>query len=169
LQVDPAKIRRCQTLLPIEGPATAGEAEHKAQKEAIQEWLAVFREAVEVAGWRTTLDHQLVEPWPRLETVPVSPGGRFKVFLFLPQIYHGGVLQASRELVSELAAVNGERRRLDLTLGLLEGQGNIQRAERLGRAVAVQRMRLNPIRRDEVIRLCGGLPVWLANRPEHEF
>jgi glycosyltransferase involved in cell wall biosynthesis len=169
LQVDPAKIRRCQTLLPIEGPATAGEAEHKAQKEAIQEWLAVFREAVEVARWRTTLDHQLVEPWPRLETVPVSPRDRFKVFLFLPQIYHGGVLQASRELVSELAAVNGERRRLDLTLGLLEGQGNIQRAERLDRAVAVQRMRLNPIRRDEVMRLCGGLPGWLANRPEHEF
>ncbi len=39
----------------------------------------------------------------------------------------------------------------------------------LDRAVVVQRMRLFPIRRDEVVRLCGGLPPWLADRPEHEF
>jgi glycosyltransferase involved in cell wall biosynthesis len=169
LQVDPAKIRQVPPLSPSQSPETDRKAKQKATMESTQRWLAVFREAVEVARWRTTLDHQLVEPWPRLETAPASPGDPFKVFLLLPQIYYGGVLQASRELVSELAAVNGERRRLDLTLGLLEGQGGTQFLARLGRAVAVQRMRLNPIRRPEVIRLCGGLPIWLANRSEQEF
>jgi glycosyltransferase involved in cell wall biosynthesis len=180
LQVDPAKIRQVPLLSPIASPETDGNTEQKAAKEPAQRWLAVFREAVEVAQWRARFDHQLVEPWPRLQPPSVSPpdtGGRYrggprgalKVFIFLPQIYYGGVLQASGEIVSELAAINGERRRLDLTLGLPEGQGNTEFVERLGSAVAFRRMRVNPIRRAEVIRLCGGLPPWLADRPEHEF
>jgi glycosyltransferase involved in cell wall biosynthesis len=202
LQVDPAKIRRVPLFSNIEGPETASEVRPNGQEEAIQEWLAVFREAVEVAQWRSTFDHQvinpwsspscprwlavlrralavvqwrasldrqLVEPWPRLQAVAASPRDPFKVFLFLPHIYYGGVLQVTRELVSELAAINGERRRLDLTLGLLEGQGKIEFVERLGKAVAFRRMRLNPIRRPEIIQLCGGLPSWLADRPDHEF
>ncbi len=202
LQVDPAKIRRVHPFSVIESPETAREVRPKAQKEAVQEWLAIFREAVEVAQWRSTfdqkvvnpwsspscprwlavlrkavagvrwwasLDQQLVKPWPRLETAPPSPHEPLKVFLFLPHVYYGGVLQVTRELVSELAAINGQRHRLQLTLGLLEDQGSTQFVKRLDKAVVVQRMRLNPIRRDEVIRLCGGLPPWLADRPEHEF
>jgi hypothetical protein len=202
LQVDPAKIRRVQPFPNIANPEMAGEVRPKAQKEVVQEWLAVFREAVEVALWRSTfdqrvmnprsssfgpwwlawvrksiesvrwrasLDRQLVKPWPRLETLPAPPREPLKVFLFLPHVYNGGVLQVTRELVSELAAINGQRQRLHLTLGLLEDQGNTQFVEQLDKAVVVQRMRLNPIRRPEVIRMCGGLPPWLADRPEHEF
>jgi glycosyltransferase involved in cell wall biosynthesis len=202
-QVDPAKIRRVQPFPNnIESPETAREVRPKAQKEAVQEWLAVFREAVEVGQWRSTfdqqvinpasnrsgprwlavlrkvvagvrwrasLDHQLVKPWPRLETAPASPREPLKAFLFLPYVYYGGVLQVVRELVSELAALNRQRQRLHLTLGLLEDQGSTQFLDQLDKAVVVQRMRLNPIRRPEVIQLCGGVPPWLADRPEHEF
>jgi glycosyltransferase involved in cell wall biosynthesis len=202
LQVDPAKIRRVQPFPNIESPETALEVRSKAQKEAAQEWLAIFHEAVEVAQWRSTfdqqvmnpwsnnsrpgwlavlrksiasvrwrasLDHQLVKPWPRLETSPASPREPLKVFVFLPQVYYGGVLQVTRELISELAAINRQRGHLHLTLGLLEDQGNTQFLEDLDKAVLVERMRLNPIRRPEIIQLCGGLPTWLTDRPEHEF
>jgi glycosyltransferase involved in cell wall biosynthesis len=174
---------------PVPPSETDGQQREQAGKEWAQRWLEVFREAVELARWqsrldfyllepwvrletrrwRRTLDRQLVEPWPRLETQPASPRDPFKVFLFLPQIYHGGVLQASREIVGELAAINGERRRLDLTVGFLEGQSNIEFVERLGNAITFRRMRLNPIRRDKVIRLCGGTPAWLADRQDQEL
>jgi glycosyltransferase involved in cell wall biosynthesis len=169
LQLDPAKVR-VLPLVEVAGKATAVSALHpKSRKQAAQAWLETFHEAVDIARWRSTLDHQLVKPWPRLETLPPSPGEPLKVFLFLPQAYYGGVLQVTRELVSELAAVNGLRGRLHLTLGLLENQGSTQFLKGLDKAVDVQRMRLNPIRRREVIRLCGGLPPWLADRPEQEF
>jgi glycosyltransferase involved in cell wall biosynthesis len=181
LQLDPNKIRN----LP------SAEA---------QQWMKTFQEAVEIAAWRGTLDHQvissgpnrprwrmvlgqamaglrwqsnldrqLVKPWPRLETALPLPHEPLKVFVFLPQVYYGGVFQVTRELVSELAAVNRRRQRLHLTLGLLEDQGGTQFLDQLDKAVDVQRMRLNPIRRHEVMRLCGGMPAWLIDRPEHEF
>jgi len=167
-QLDPAKIRAMPLARTADNLASRGVWHATDRKEMAQEWLKIFREAVQIAKWRETFDRKLMEPWPPLASAPATPRDPLKVFIFLPQVYYGGVLQVTRELVSELAAINAERHRLHLTLGLLQSQGSTQFVERL-QGVSVRRMRLNPIDRGEVVRMCGGQPAWLADRPEQEF
>src|SRR5438552_17237859 len=44
LQLDPTKVR----------PMPSADA---------QEWMKIFQEALEIAEWRKTLDHQVISPW----------------------------------------------------------------------------------------------------------
>jgi glycosyltransferase involved in cell wall biosynthesis len=181
LQLDPNKIRnlpsaKAQEWMKIfqeaaEIAAWRGTLDHQVISSGLNRprWRMFLGQAMASVRWRTNLDRQLAKPWPSLETALPLPHEPLKVFLFLPQVYYGGVLQVTRELVSELAAVNRLRQRLHLTLGLLEDQGGTQFLDQLDKAVDMQRMRLNPIRRQEVVRLCGGMPAWLTDRPEHEF
>jgi glycosyltransferase involved in cell wall biosynthesis len=164
--LDPTKTRQVsiETMAGVQDKSNS-----KNLIEAAQSWMRIFREAVEVAQWRSTFERRPLEIWPRLDSIPASPREPLKVFVFLPQVYFGGVLEVTRELTSELAAINKERRQLDLTLALHADQGHSKLLDRLGEVIKIVRMRLHPIHADEAIRLCGGKPSWLTNRPEHEY
>jgi glycosyltransferase involved in cell wall biosynthesis len=137
-------------------------------KEAAGEWLQVLREAMQESVWRLQLDRQPVEPWPRLEKVPATVPDRREVFLFLPRVYSGGVWEATKDLVRDLVAVNRRRGQLALTLGLHEEQIDSAGLEGI-RDLTIRWLRLNPLSRTDAARMLGGVPNWLASRPEHEF
>ncbi len=168
-QVDPAKIREVPPFPITDGSNLEPEPRQRTLKEVAGDWLKVFREAVVEAEWRADLKQKLVRPWPHLESFPASPHDRLRAFLFLPVNYLGGVLQVTKELVSELAPVNRERKRLDLALGLLEEQGNIDNIAQLGNEVPIYRMRIQSITRAGIVRMMGGTPSWLTTRPEPQF
>jgi glycosyltransferase involved in cell wall biosynthesis len=139
--------------------------------DAAREWLAVFHEAVDIDRWQKHgLDRKLLEPWPRVEKIAARPcDSRRGVFLFLQVAYAGGVWETTKELVRELVALNRERGRLELTLGVHEAQEDTHLLEGLGADLRLERLRLNPIHRTEVVRMMGGVPAWLGRRPEHDF
>jgi hypothetical protein len=162
-----AKIRQVRPITNISNLDV--ELRRRTLKEAAGDWLKVFREAVVEAEWQANLKQKVVRPWPRLETFAASPHDRLRAFLFLPVNYLGGVLQVTKELVSELTAVNREQKRLDLALGLLEEQGNIDNIAHLGNEVPIYRMRIQSITRAGIVRMMGGTPSWLTTRPESQF
>jgi glycosyltransferase involved in cell wall biosynthesis len=139
--------------------------------EAAHDWLALFHEAIALERWQKHgLDRRLLEPWPRAVTTPAVPrDSRRGVFLFLQTAYAGGVWETTKELMQELVALNRERGRLKLTLGIHEEQQDTHSLERLGEGLRIERLRLNPIHRREAQRMLGGTPDWLAQRPEHSF
>jgi glycosyltransferase involved in cell wall biosynthesis len=139
--------------------------------EAAGEWLAVFHEAIDIDRWQKYgVDHKQLEPWPRLPQVQARPQGDCRsLFLFLQVAYAGGVWETTKELVQELVALNRVRGRFQLTLGIHEDQDDARALEGLGNDLRLQRFRLNPIHRPEVVRMMNGVPAWLADRPEYDF
>jgi glycosyltransferase involved in cell wall biosynthesis len=108
LPADRMRLVRCATGpdVPVEFPAAA-------------DWHAVMREAI--ARFAV---HGRARPRER-EKRPAAPSpfapkldGRRRILLFLAWYSAGGVWQAVKDLVVELAAINRERRQLDLVLGL---------------------------------------------------
>jgi glycosyltransferase involved in cell wall biosynthesis len=134
-------------------------------------WLDLCHEAIDIDRWqRHGVDHKLLRPWPSAETVPNRVGGdRGKVFLFLQVAYAGGVWETTKELVRELVVINRERGRLELTLALHEEQRDTRSVEGLGSELRLERLRLNSIGRAESLRMMGGLPAQVAERPEHNY
>jgi glycosyltransferase involved in cell wall biosynthesis len=141
----------------------------RAGNQSATSWLALFREVVELARWRQSMDSRLREPWPCLEPVPARPRPRAEVFLFLHQVHIGGVWETTKELLQDLVAINQTRNQLSLTVGLHESQLDTRPVEQLGQALTLKWLRLNPINRAEVAHLLGGTPPWLTACPEQEF
>jgi glycosyltransferase involved in cell wall biosynthesis len=138
--------------------------------DAARDWLALFQEAIALDRWQKHgVDRRLLEPWPRDVTPAIPRDSRRSVFLFLQIAYAGGVWEATKELVQELVAINRERGRLKLTLGIHDQQQDTRALEHLGEHLRLERLRLNPIDRADVQRMVGKTPEWLAQRPEHSF
>jgi glycosyltransferase involved in cell wall biosynthesis len=78
-----------------------------------QDWLALLREAA--------ASPPMASP-DVSETALVDPDGPYRVMLFLPCYYAGGVWQAVKNLVVALSDINRERRQLSLTLGVVPNQ-----------------------------------------------
>src|SRR5205823_4584557 len=96
------------------------------------DWVAVFREAVEVADWRRWFDRKQMAPWPRCGVVPAQPARELEGFVFLQSAYAGGVWQTTKELIADLVEINRARGRLSLTVGLHDAQEDTGPVERLG-------------------------------------
>lgn len=98
-----------------------------------------------------------------------APPDRLDLFLFLQELYLGGVWEATKDLLSGLVEVNRERRRFSLTIGIHEEHPEIHTLEEFGDDLRVVRVRPKPITRAQAVRLLGEVPTWLAARPEQQF
>ncbi len=92
-----------------------------------RDWLVVFREAALARAGVAK---------PAAKEGPPGPGDRWRVLLFLPCFYAGGVWRAVRDLVRALAQINSERQQLEITLGLVPEQ-LVRAAEEFGDGVSV--------------------------------
>ncbi len=133
-------------------------------------WLAVLREAEPLWHWEAALEKPPEAGWPRVQQVAAEPRRPLETLLFLPIRCLTGVWETTKEIVQDLVAVNRERGRLQLTLGLHETQEETPGERgRLEDLLPVQRLRLSPITRHEAVTMLGSSPSWLEGRGEHRF
>ena len=124
--------------------------------DAAREWLSLMRESAEVQSWVTdAVDWDQAKPWAVKPSEHHVPGDRLELFLFLQVPFLGGVWQAARDLLEDLVAVNNERGRLKLTLGLYAGHDVQASIRHLRPGLGLERLRLNPMTRREAERVLG--------------
>jgi glycosyltransferase involved in cell wall biosynthesis len=119
-------------------------------------WLEAGRE------WRKVLAEAALLPLPGSGLAglfPPSPSHshrRYRVRLFLPQVYLGGVWEALRILLAGLVEVNRRRQSFDLTLALPTSQPCVEQVESLD-GLSVEWLTRQVFTREEAQPLLGAL------------
>lgn len=93
--------------------------------------------------------------WQPLEEAAAT-GDTPEVFLFLASFYRGGVWETTKDLVQELVAINRQKRRLKLTLGIHAQQTDVESLESLGEELSITRVGLDRISHSQGSALLNG-------------
>jgi glycosyltransferase involved in cell wall biosynthesis len=139
-------------------------------KQAAAEWLTLFKETAEIAGWPAEYRARVVRcPWPAQPLPPPRPDEPLEMFLFLQHPYLGGVWESTRELIKALIEINTRRRRLKFTLGVQEEQADLDALRQIAGAAPIERMRFEVLTQAEAARLLPGPPSRFGIRPDQVY
>jgi glycosyltransferase involved in cell wall biosynthesis len=129
-------------------------------QDVAREWLAVLKEAVELNIPSASHKSPPLAPWPHQEIQPSTFGPRPEVLLFLQTAYLGGVWEATRPLVQELAKINKQRGQLALTLAVHADQTGLGKLEVPSEELKIEEIRVDSFTRLELKDQLGILPSW---------
>ena len=82
-----------------------------------------------------------------------------EIFLFLASFYRGGVWETTKDLVQELVAINRQRRRLKLSLGIHSQQTDVESLQSLGEELSITRVGLDRFSHSEASALLDRSPA----------
>jgi glycosyltransferase involved in cell wall biosynthesis len=131
-------------------------------KHVAGQWLAVFREAAELARQAR---HE--EPWDAAP--PATNPERLEVFLFLHTVYQGGIWECTKNLLTSLVEINRRRRRLGLVLGVNENQADTAGLRRLAPDLCVEKLKYEQFTLFEARHLLGDGYVYPDERKRENF
>jgi glycosyltransferase involved in cell wall biosynthesis len=139
-------------------------------KQVATEWLPIFHEALEISRWPAEYRERAVRrPWPTEPVAPPRPDEPLEAFLFLQHPYLGGVWESTKDLIKELLAINAQRHRLRITLGIQEEQVDVETLRQIAGDVPIERMKFEVLTQAEAARMLPGPPGEFGMRPDRVY